>query len=177
MFTNTPQQLAEKKLLLLYILDNINQPLTNSQITQLILENDMMNYFMLQQFLSELKETGFVIEEEGKHTQFFSITEKGKNTLNYFINRIPNSEKEEINRLISTKKNILKVETEIKAEYIKLKEELYTVKLAIIENKTAIVDFKFTVSNQQRAKEICKKWETDALNLCNNIFALFNTSS
>ncbi|SNS06118.1 protein of unknown function [Anaerovirgula multivorans] len=172
MFTNTPQQLAEKKLLLLYILDKINQPLSNAQVTQFILENDMMNYFMLQQFLSELKEAEFVTEGERDHTQFFSITEKGRNTLNYFINRIPNSEKEEINKLISEKKNILKVETEIRAEYIKLKEEVYTVKLAIIEDHTPIVHFKFNVNSLKRAKEICEKWEKDALNVCNNIFAL-----
>ena len=47
MFENSTEELAYHKLLILYILDKINMDLTNSQITQVILETDMMNYLKL----------------------------------------------------------------------------------------------------------------------------------
>ena len=54
MFENSSEELASHKLLILYILNKINMDLTNSQITQVVLETEMMNYFSLQQFLSPL---------------------------------------------------------------------------------------------------------------------------
>ncbi|SDK17668.1 DUF4364 family protein [Natronincola ferrireducens] len=172
MFVNTPQQLAEKKLLLLYILNEIEGALTNSQITQFVLENDMMNYFMLQQFLAELKESGFVHEGEGGHIQLFSITEKGRNTLNYFINRIPQHQKLEINNLIAFKKESFLGGTEIKADYTQLKDATFAIKLMIIENNVPIVNLKLNVSSQQRAKEICENWRKDAVGIYGKIMEM-----
>jgi len=48
------KELAENKLILLYIIDKVNIPISNLQITKIILENKFMNYFMLQQLLNEL---------------------------------------------------------------------------------------------------------------------------
>lgn len=174
MFANTPQQLAEKKLLLLYILDKIEKPLSNPQVTEFILENDIMNYFMLQQFLSELKETDFIIEDTESTQQLISITEKGKNTLDYFINRIPRYQKEEISNLIALKKESLKVSTEIKGDYRRLKDDTYMVSLSIIEKNTPIIHLKFNVHSQQRAEEICGKWKKHAVDLANNVVQLFS---
>ncbi|SET77638.1 protein of unknown function [Natronincola peptidivorans] len=172
MFVNTSQQLAEKKLLVLYILDKIQPPLTNSQITQFVLENDMMNYFMLQQFLSELKESGFILEEEKQHTQFITITEKGRSTLNYFINRIPQSQKDEINSLIHEKENVFEEKREIKADYIKLSEEMYMVRLSILDNDLPIIDLKMNVDSSQRAKEMCDNWRANAVSIYHGMLNL-----
>jgi hypothetical protein len=53
-------ELAENKLLLLYIFCEIGMPVSNSHITQIILENNLINYFSLQQYLSELIDSGFI---------------------------------------------------------------------------------------------------------------------
>lgn len=48
------EELAENKLLLLYILSEAGIPLSKNQVTQVVLENSLMNYFSMQQFLAEL---------------------------------------------------------------------------------------------------------------------------
>ena len=48
MFENT-SELAENKLLLLYILKTIDEPISNAQLTDIVLENSLINYFTLQQ--------------------------------------------------------------------------------------------------------------------------------
>ena len=42
-------ELAENKLLMLYILKSIKDPISNAQFTEIILENNFMNYFIFQQ--------------------------------------------------------------------------------------------------------------------------------
>ena len=48
MFENSSEETAYHKLLILYILYKIKMDLTNSQISQVVLETEMMNYFSLQ---------------------------------------------------------------------------------------------------------------------------------
>ena len=43
------------KLMILYMLNKVNFPLTNSQLTQFFLDKEYTTYFTLQQVLSELE--------------------------------------------------------------------------------------------------------------------------
>ena len=89
MFENSSEELASHKLLILYILDKINMDLTNSQITQVVLETEMMNYFSLQQFLSQLMESKFLTTYKESDREYYSLTQKGLEILEYFLSRIP----------------------------------------------------------------------------------------
>ena len=42
------------KLMILYMLDHVNFPLTNSQLTDFFLDHEYTTYFTLQQALNEL---------------------------------------------------------------------------------------------------------------------------
>ena len=48
------------KLMILYMLDHVNFPLTNSQLTDFFLDHEYTTYFTLQQALNELKEAGLI---------------------------------------------------------------------------------------------------------------------
>ena len=48
------------KLIILYMLNQVDFPLTNSQISEFILDKGYTTYFKLQQALSELLESGFI---------------------------------------------------------------------------------------------------------------------
>jgi predicted transcriptional regulator len=68
MFDDT-QELAENKLLLLYIINKINIPISNAYITEIVLENNLLNYFHLQQYLSELVASEFLIQDKQNKKQ------------------------------------------------------------------------------------------------------------
>ncbi|KAB3535381.1 DUF4364 family protein [Alkaliphilus pronyensis] len=172
MFVNSSQQLAEKKLLLLYIFDKFDMPITHSQTTDFILKNDLMNYFMLQQFLAELKDAEFITEEAKDNLQYFSITEKGKNTLKYFADRIPQSSINRINGILGTAKEELKKSSEIKADYIKKNDTEYLVTLKVIENQQQIFSMELNVSSNKQAKLICDNWRKKAQNTYGKIINL-----
>ena len=48
------------KLIILYMLQNVNFPLSNTQISDFILEKEYTNYFHLQEALSELQDTKLI---------------------------------------------------------------------------------------------------------------------
>ena len=49
-----PDTLTLYKLIILYILDKVDFPLTNAQVSDFILEKEYTNYFNIQQAISEL---------------------------------------------------------------------------------------------------------------------------
>ncbi|MFQ7260934.1 MAG: DUF4364 family protein [Christensenellales bacterium] len=59
MYDNT-RALAENKLIILYLIEKIEIPLSNSEICQFALEKNLMDYFSVQQYLSELVESGLL---------------------------------------------------------------------------------------------------------------------
>jgi len=83
------KELAENKLILLYIIDKVNIPISNLQITKIILENKFMNYFMLQQLLNELCTSNYLLYKNIDNKAFYTITPLGKQTLSYFTGHIP----------------------------------------------------------------------------------------
>ena len=49
--TSDSETLAEKKALILYILNKVSKPISNDALLKLVITIDNMNYFYFQQFL------------------------------------------------------------------------------------------------------------------------------
>lgn len=96
MFIENTEELAQNKLLLLYIIDKSEKPLTNEEMTEFVLENNYMNYFLIQQYLSELISSNFIEYLTIEDKNVYKIMDKGKATLSYFEDRISKVIKEEI---------------------------------------------------------------------------------
>ena len=87
MYENSTE-LAENKLLVLYVIKSLKRPITNTQLTEIILENNFINYFTLQQYISELISSDFLKYVLVNDKNLINITEKGDNVLSFFIDRI-----------------------------------------------------------------------------------------
>ncbi len=172
MFTNDSTQEAESKLLLLYILNKFDIPITNNQITEFIMEKELLNYFMLQQFLSELVDSSLVEYIENEDHYYYLITEKGKNTLKYFRSRLVDSLIQDIDTAVEKRKKIILKETEISATYTKKSKNNYIVQLKVVENNLDLIDLKLDVVSNKQAKQICEKWKNNAQDIYGEIINL-----
>ena len=63
---NEHSDIAEKKILILYFLKILDMPIGSIQFVRIMLENKLMNYFYMQQYLSELIEEELVQVEKMK---------------------------------------------------------------------------------------------------------------
>ncbi|SKA89245.1 protein of unknown function [Caloramator quimbayensis] len=162
-------ELAENKLLILYILNNINMPISNSDITHIILENNLINYFALQQYLSELIESNFIRDEKADKRHSLSITKEGKKTLDLFINRIPDKKKHIIDEYINRHLNEIKKEVESIAEYLPYLNDKFIVNLKLKEGDKLLIELKITADSNSEANNICKKWKNNSSELYEKI--------
>lgn len=170
MYENTAE-LAEDKLLLLYILNKIKLPISNNKLTEIVLENNFINYFTLQQYLSELASARFIkhIEQEEKHR--IVISDKGLTVLSLFRNRISPSKIYSVDSYLDKQMKNIKNEISILADYT-IQGDNYIVNLKAIENNSILIDIKLNVASNKQAKELCNKWKKNSSELYNKLFKI-----
>ena len=66
------------KLMNLYLLKQVNFPLTNAQLTSFFTEHDYTTYFTLQQALNELEDAGLIHKEASHSSTTMILPKKGK---------------------------------------------------------------------------------------------------
>ncbi len=161
-------KIAQDKLKLLYILNYINIPMTNIEITNHILENNYMDYFSLQQHLSDLCDAKFVKLNSKNGNEYYSISEAGNAALEMFGEKLPDYFTNEIATNFSYFKKELKRQRELLGHYYKRNDE-FIVSLQVMENESVIFNLSINVPTENLAKNICKKWDSNPEEIFSNI--------
>lgn len=172
MFTEDSNELVQNKLLILYILDKVDIPMTNTEITQFILENNYMNYFLVQQFLGELVNSKFVEFSTRDGNEYYHLSNAGKDTLTYFSDRISNTLRDEIDDKYKEKKVEMIKETQVVGNYYKKSELEYIVNLKAIEKDIVLLNLSLSVVSSKQAKLICGNWKQNPEGIYKSIFDL-----
>lgn len=152
-------EMAENKLILLYLVDKLGIPLGSLHIIRLVLENKLMNYFLLQQSLNELCEGGFLVQENNEGKIFYKISPSGKKTLGYFTNHIPAGMRSRMDGICAGSKNKIRHETQITADFIPESEDKYIVKCRVNEDNFTLIDLTIAVGNRNDARSVCENWK------------------
>lgn len=89
------ETLAENRVLILYILSLLENPINNDSLYRLVLSIQDMNYFYFQQFLLDLAENNYIMDYEKEGIEVYEITENGRSTLALTIDMLPRNYKNE----------------------------------------------------------------------------------
>lgn len=154
--------MAENKLSILYYISCLDIPLTNSQITEFFLEKDLMNYFDLQQYLSELVNSEHLNYLEARNIHFYSITPRGLETLAFFKERISKPLRESIEEYAQANQNRFKKESQLTSDYKKIGNQNYEVVCRVMEGEIVLLELRLNVVNVRQAKTICNNWKAKA---------------
>lgn len=159
MFPNSTDDLILEKLIALYILNNLEEDVTDSQLTQIISKTDVMNYFTLMVILQKMIESKFIMCYTKNNRTLYAITQSGLEVLVYFQNRIPDFFIEKIDKYL--KENSEEIYSPVikkQSSYSLQGDSSYAVTLIIIEGRKNVMTINMSVDSEQEAKELCKKW-------------------
>lgn len=160
----------ENKLIILYLIDKMDIPLSGSQISQFALEENIMNYFALRECLVEMEQINYLeVQNENNILRYF-ITETGSQTLDFFDKHIPQDIREKINNYILENRKSIKKDYETTANYFKdIDSNDYTVKCGIYEDDSLLMEINLSVVSREQAKLICSNWKNNINTLYGNI--------
>lgn len=147
------------KLMILYMLKQVNFPLTNAQLTDFFLEHEYTSYFTLQQALGELAEANLIRTESTHNTTRYEINHEGEETLEFFGKNISPAIVEDIDQYL--KKNRFRMRNEVGnvADYYKSTNQDYIVHCEVREGKSTLIELNLSVPDRDQAELMCSHWK------------------
>ena len=146
------------KLMILYMLDRVDFPLTESQISQFILDNNYTTYFNLQITIKELVEIDFIRPTQARNHSLYEITEQGKEAIEIFEFKISDPIKLDILKYLKEQKIELRNESAISSDYYPSNNE-YIAQCSIKERNQTLLEIKIAVPTQEQAIHLCDSWK------------------
>ena len=153
---------AENKVLLLYFFNRVKIPVSNMQLTRIMLENRYMNYFLLQQGIHEMQQDQLIETETRDNIDYYSLSTQGGEMLEMFIDLLPLGIRNRLDQNIDVIRSVIRLETSVVAEYTLENESEYEVKCRIVEDFNPLIDIRLSVGSREDARSICNNWKTHA---------------
>jgi DNA-binding PadR family transcriptional regulator len=171
---------VENKLIILYLINRMELPMSREQITDVIVDGDFMDYYTLQQNLSEMVESNFLESSQenamDNKTTRFTITEEGSAALGLFERRITFPTRQAINRYANENRKKIKKEYEKTATYFPDDDnDEFRVKCGVYEDNRALLELLISVDTRDQAKFIQSNWQKNASLLYSHIINALTT--
>ena len=147
------------KLMNLYMLKQVNFPMTNAQLTDFFLEHEYTTYFTLQQALNELLESGLIRMHSNHSTTRYEITREGEETLEFFGKNISPAIIDDMDQYLRENRFRIRNEAGVIADFYKSTNQDYIVHCEIREGKTVLLDVSLSVPDREQAEAMCSQWE------------------
>ncbi|MDO4617375.1 MAG: DUF4364 family protein [Lachnospiraceae bacterium] len=147
------------KLVILYMLDQVNFPLSNAQISEFFLDQEYTSYFHVQQVLNEMQDSDLIIPENTQSTTYYKMTENGAQTLKFFRKEISDEIRRETKNYLARNEYRLRSDSSSIADYYRVGPDDYAAHCVVRENDADLIDLTLHVPTESGAVEICENWK------------------
>ena len=153
------------KLTILYMLDRMNAPLSNTQLADFFLGEDYTDYFTVQSTTNDLLASDLITAESTHSNTQYRLTPAGRETLRYFDEKLSPEIKADVERYCTEHGFSIKEENSLLADYDRTAEQEYAVRLRYKEKGRQRIDLTLTVPNKETAEAACRNWRDAKDNL------------
>ena len=164
--------LAENKVLILYLLEQIDGEIKQDGLYKIVSSINNVNYFYFKQVLTDLIDSKLVGTYTKDEEPLIRITSEGKNALSLTKDILPGILKLKADNIF--KQELINIEeaSSVIAEFTPKSENDYTIKCKIVENNETIFEVKTYAGSRERAKRIVDNWNKNAQEIYPNILNL-----
>ncbi len=146
------------KVIVLYILSRVDEPLTRTQISDFMLERDYTDYLTLQTVFAQLSENGLIAEKKAHNRTLLMLTDEGNATLSMFASELTDEIRRDIDSYLKSHAKALKQACSITADYHKTAGGSYAANLAIRERRDTLLSLTLSLPDEELARNICDNW-------------------
>lgn len=147
------------KLMNLYMLHQVNFPLTNAQLSNFFLDREYTTYFTLQQALNELLDAGLVKKETMQNSSRYEITKEGEETLEFFGKNISPAIVSDMDEYLKQNRFRMRNEVGLISDFYKSTNQDYIVHCEVREGKAVLVNLDISVPDKEQAEIMCNHWK------------------
>ncbi|MCM1258204.1 MAG: DUF4364 family protein [Roseburia sp.] len=153
------------RITMLAMLDKVDFPLSNTQISNFFLDRDYTDYFTIQQVLSGLLESGLIREEDTFNSTRYSITDEGRKTLSLLSDKLNPDILADLIDFFQENKIKFRNDNSVSSNYYKAIPNGFDVRCQLKGKNTAILDVTLHVTDIAQAKAICENWKKNYMDV------------
>lgn len=152
------QQHTLYKLMVLYMLRQIDFSMTMGQIADFILAKEYTDYFTLQGTVSSLAESDLVNAQVLGNITYYAITEEGVKTIDLLEDRIAPGLRKDITEYLKANRYRMRNEVAVLADHYKKPDGEYEAHCTIREKDDILLDIRLSLTDEEQAKAVAANW-------------------
>lgn len=156
-------KIAVNKLLILYILECAEYRVSDMRLILACGELALMDYFDLNSALHDLVENHLAEQSDSVNGTFYTISDIGKTTLDFFRKELLYSLRTKIGEYCQKHREDIRLDSQLYTDYMRISDEQYRVNLRLLENDLTVFEVSFFAASKEEADRYCKKWRENAL--------------
>ena len=165
-FNNNP----ENKLLILYLINKMDLPLSRSHISDYFTEAEFMDYYTVQQTLAEMVDKNYLDSATDSNVTRYTITGEGLQTLEYFEKHISIPKRSKINQYIKENRKDIKREFEKTVNFFHNETHNdFVIKCGVYDEDQMLMELSISVDTREQARMIETNWNKNAKTLYGEI--------
>lgn len=168
------KELAEDKVLILYLLNKITDGIKNDNLYKIISLSKDLNYFYYQELITDLKNSNLIVSFTQDEDSLLELTTEGKNFYELTKSLLPGILKLKADTIFKQEAPSIVEESSISTEFIPKDENNYTVKCKVVEKNETIFEFSIYAGSRDKAKQISDNWKNHANELYPKIVELIS---
>ena len=159
------QGITKSKLTILYYIHAVKADITREQLYRVMVDNDVMSYFDYQSCMHELEEDAFIAALPKSFGQAYRLSVRGADVLEEFVESLPVSLRERLERYASEHREEMLLQTQIVSDMEELPSGGYLVHLRALENNAAVMELTLRVATRDMAQRMRANWEKESESL------------
>ena len=146
------------KITILYMLNCVDFPLSNTQFSNFFLDQEYTDYFRVQEVLSDLENSNLIQAHITHSNTQYTLTEKGRDTLNFFKDKLSDGIISDVSRFFEKNQMEMKSENSVIANYYRTSQGKYSVNCCVRSGDTTVMDLALLAANKEQAETMCANW-------------------
>lgn len=146
----------EQKILILYVLSRLSEPVPFETMLDLCLCDDGIRYFDFTERLQELTDTGHVLCSD---TRRYSVTEKGRRTAEICAAELPYTVRKRCNRNTEACNRVLRRQEQVRSTVEARSNGTFTVRMVLDDDIGNLMDLQVVAPQRQIADTLSKRFQ------------------
>lgn len=151
----------EHKLLILYTIRQLGS-VTNLQLLQFMVDNELMDYMTLQLALGEMVDAGQLALLPHALGDLYQLTAQGEEALSMFVKRVPFSRRKAAQEAASAWKRRFELEQQLLSHFDKREDGQFILTLSLLENNAPLMLLRLLLPAWNMADLFARTWPRQA---------------
>lgn len=159
------------KLTILYMLEIAETALSNTQLSNFFLEQDLTNYFNVQEALSELQDAELVTASSTHRNTHYQLSDQGRDTLHLSRNKLNSSIRSDVRQFLREHRIAIREENSATARYYRNADLSYNVCCRLCAGDETVLELTLLVPDLPQAQRLCAGWQEQSGAIYHDIIA------